>query len=153
VKAFLALSILLAGVSGCGMVKDEPTSKEVDDTVKDVEYKVKESRTLSSLAKIETSIAAYIEHEKKIPANLEALVPSYLAEIPTVELGMVRHRDTTDVRTYPASVLRDGAVDGSKLRDSGKWGYVHNERQVVIFVDCTHLTSGGLPWYRARGVY
>jgi hypothetical protein len=153
VKRALALLAVAAGLAACGMTRDEPTSREVDETVKDVEYKVKESRTLSSLAKIETSIAAYVEHEKKIPANLEALVPAYLAEIPTVELGMVRHRDTAAVRSYPAAVLRDGAVDGSQLRDSGKWGYVHNDRQVVIFVDCTHLTSGGTPWYRARGVY
>jgi hypothetical protein len=144
--------LLLAGLSACGMTKDEPTN-EVDQNASSVDFKAKETRTLSNLAKLEASVAAYIEAEKKIPPDLDSLIPRYLADIPTVELGLSKHRDNNDVKVYPAAVLRDGAIDGSQLKDSGRWGYVHNDRQVVIFVDCTHRTSGGSPWYQARGVF
>lgn len=147
------LAAALASMPGCGMVKDEPASKDIAQTVQNAEVKALESRTLSSLAKLESSIAAYVEAEKKIPPNLEVLVPQYLAEIPMVELGIPRHHDSAAVKTYPSLILRDGGIDGSQLRDSGRWGYVHNDRQVVIFVDCTHRMTNGTPWYQARGVF
>ncbi len=37
--------------------------------------------------------------------------------------------------------------------DTGKWGYVFNESQVVVFIDCTHKSGRGRPWYQERGVY
>ena len=44
-------------------------------------------------------------------------------------------------------------VNGSRLKDTGGWGYVHNDRQVIIFVDCIHKMMDGKFWYQARGVY
>ena len=49
-------------------------------------------------------------------------------------VSLLGHSETNRVRAYPSRVLQDGAIDGSKLRDSGAWGYVHNDRQVIIFV-------------------
>src|ERR1700692_3578513 len=100
-KNIALCAVLIAGLSSCGtMRKDDPPS-EVDKNAQNVHFKNKETRTLSNLAKLEASIAAYVEAEKKIPENLDALVPQYLADVPTVELGLSRHRDNNAVKIYP----------------------------------------------------
>lgn len=144
---------LAAGTAGCKELTKEGISSEVEQTVRDSDFQVKEIRTLSNLAKLEEALSAYVSAEKKIPDTPELLVPKYLADIPTVEIAVRGHRDNNEVKLYPAAVLRDGKVDGSKLRDTGRWGYVFNDRQVVVFVDCTHNSSRGRPWYLERGVY
>lgn len=150
----LLLLCLAAALPGCGMLKDDPTSShEIDQNVNDVEFQAKESRTRSALAKIEASLRAYVDEEKKIPDNIEELVPKYLADIPTVELGISGFFDTNKVKIYPRTILRDGVIDGAKLKDTGRWGYVHNDERVVVFVDCTRKSSRGIPWFQERGVY
>jgi len=112
----------------------------------------RESHTLSSLAILERAVASYVR-DHKIPDTLDVLIPDYLAEIPVAELAVEDHEDTSKVMYYPADIIRGGAIDGTKLKDSGKWGYVHNDHQVIIFVDCIHLNSRGKPWYAERGVF
>lgn len=147
-----ALAAILAA-GACRSLGKEDFSPEIEQTIRQVDFSAKESRTLSALAKLEEAISSYYQAEKKIPPNLEALIPKYLAEIPTVEISVRGHRDTAAVRSYPASVLNGGRIDGTRLRDSGRWGYVFNDRQVVVFVDCTHKSSRGRPWYQERGVF
>jgi hypothetical protein len=150
--AILALSVLT--VSGCRAVTGrDDVAREVESDVRNFEGQVRESRTLSNLAKIEASLADYIKLEKRIPEKLEWLIPKYLAEIPSVDLGLKGHEETSLVKVYPADVLRDGQISGTRILDTGKWGYVFNDRQVVVFVDCTHKSSRGRPWYQERGVY
>lgn len=139
-------------LAGCGLGRDE-ISRKVDSDVRESDVMIRESRTLSSLAKLEEALAAYIKHEGKIPAKLDQLIPQYLGEIPTVEIGVKGHSDNALVKIYPADVLRDGQITGTRILDTGKWGYVFNDRQVVVFVDCTHNTSRGKPWFQERGVY
>lgn len=150
---FAAFAALLS-LSGCrSMFGDDgggrDSSAEVTRTVDEVETQAKEVQTRTALAKMEEALGAYVKHERKIPEKLSDLVPKYLAEIPTVE-GVRSHRETNRVRVYPSSVLRDGQVDGTALRDSGAWGYVFNDRQVVVFVDCTHKATDGRAWYLER---
>lgn len=154
-KAFsLILAVAALSFSGCrGMIGRDEISRQVDSDVLNSERQVRDSRTLSSLAKIESSLSDYIKTEKRIPAKLEWLVPKYLAEIPPVEIGVAGHAESSEVKVYPSDVLRDGQIIGARILDTGKWGYVFNERQVVIFVDCTHKSSRGRPWYQERGVY
>lgn len=145
---------LLPGLLSCSSMSkegDDEGSSEVSQNVRDSERQAKEIHTLSSLAKFEESISAYYQTENKIPVNLQKLIPKYIAAIPSVETGV--HQDSNKILVYPRDVLRDGQIDGSKLKDSGGWGYVFNERQVIIFVDCTHKSGQGHPWYRARGVF
>lgn len=148
--------VVAAAAAFCGcravMGRDE-ISVQVDNEVRDSERQVRESRTLSSLAKIEASLSDYIKIEKRIPARLEWLIPKYIAEIPSVEIGIKGHSETSEVKVYPPDILRDGRISGARLMDTGKWGYVFNDRQVVIFVDCTHKSARGRPWYQERGVY
>ncbi len=116
------------------------------------EMKVKEDRARSSLAQLEARLSDYTKTEKKIPSKLESLVPKYLGEIPTLDLP-VCGRESNKVEVYPPDILRDGTIDGSRLRGSGHWGYVYSDYQIVIFVDCLKPSLRGTPWYQERGVY
>jgi hypothetical protein len=133
------------------------TAKDMDNAVFKAEVKAAETQTLSFLGHIDSSIAAYYQAEKKIPKSLDALVPKYLFEIPIVELGLPTHHDTRTVAVYPPSILKNGKIDGRKIKDTGGWGYVVNGRQVIVFVDCTqplkYPLSPSAPrfWYQQTG--
>ena len=145
----LAVVLTLAGCRGMGS-RDEG-ARDLERSFAESDRQVRETRTLSSLVQLESSLADYVKHERRIPERLEQLVPKYLAEIPSVDISVKGHRETSAVQYYSSDVLEDGGLDGTRLRDTGKWGYVHNERQVVIFVDCTHPSSRGKPWYQEKG--
>lgn len=149
---FFAVFAAMA-LAGCQGTRDAEIASEVAASVRQSESLARESRTLSGLAKIEESIAAYLRTEKRIPKNLDILIPKYLAEVPSVDIPVRGHKETNKVRIYPAAVLRDGKIDGSQVKDAGGWGYVFNERQVVVFVDCTHPATNGKPWYGQKGAF
>lgn len=150
----LGLAALFAlGVAGCAGGERGDSAREVDENARQLEASAGDSRTLVGLAKLEESLTNYVQTEKKIPATLEDMIPKYLASMPMVEIGIRGHRETDRSRVYPSYVLRDGQIDGTKLKDTGRWGYVFNDRQVVVFVDCTHKSSRGRAWYLERGVY
>jgi hypothetical protein len=154
-RTTIAAVLAAAVLAGCGTApgREDQISQEVEKSVQDAETRARESRTMSALAKLEEAIAAYIGAEKRIPDSIEELIPKYLAEVPSVEIDARGHHDNNAVRKYPASILMDGQIDGSQLKDSGRWGYVHNDRQVVIFIDCTHQSRRGHPWYMQHGVF
>lgn len=112
-----------------------------------------ESKTLSNLAALEIGVDDFIKTEGRIPDDLDQLIPKYIAEIPAVELGIPAHKDTNKVRYYPAGVIRDGVIDGTQIEDTGRWGYAHNDHQVIVYVDCVHQSSRKKSWYRERGVF
>lgn len=149
----LGLIVSVAGCGGTRESRDESITREVEKKAAEVETSARRSRTLSSLAKLEEALASFVKAERRIPDSLDELIPKYLAEIPSVEIDVRGHRDNALVKAYPTSVLRDGQIDGSQLKDSGRWGYVHNERQIVVFVDCTHPSGNGMPWYREKGAF
>jgi len=132
------------------MPRDE-SAVELDRNIQDSERQVREARTLSSLVEMDTALASYYSHERRIPEKVDQLIPKYLAAIPSVDPATAGHGETNAVKYYPSDLLRDGQIDGTKLKDTGRWGYVYNDRQVVIFVDCTHPSSRGRPWYQERG--
>jgi hypothetical protein len=147
--------LLLAAVvlfSGCAMFAKDEAAADFDKETSANEVKVKEDRARSSLAQLEARLSDYTKTEKKIPSKLESLVPKYLGEIPTLDLP-VCGRESNKVEIYPPDILRDGTIDGSRLRGSGHWGYVYSDYQIVIFVDCLKPSLRGTPWYQERGVY
>ena len=149
----LAWFVLLAALTGCGSAmdrRDAVATSEIEKSAEAVEIQARELRTLSALAKLEEALTSYVNTEKKIPESLDVLIPKYLAEIPAVEVNVRGHRDSADVRLYKTDILRDRQIDGTRLKDSGRWGYVFNDRQVVVFVDCTHQSKRGTPWYLER---
>lgn len=150
---YLPLLFVLSFTACAGMLggKDE-ASMDFDKETSANEARVKEDRVRSALAQLESRMADYTKAEKKIPEKLEKLVPKYLAEIPTLDLP-VCGRETSKVENYKPDILRDGQVDGSRISGTGRWGYVYNDHQIVIFVDCLKPSLRGVPWYQERGVY
>ena len=145
-----AAAVLLT--AGCaGMLGKDEASADFDKETSANEARIKEDRVRSSLAQIEARLADYTK-TLPIPAKLEKLVPKYLAEIPSLDLPVCGH-ESNKVEVYSPDILRDGQVDGSRIRGSGHWGYVFNDTRVVIFVDCLKPSLRGLPWYQERGVY
>jgi len=154
VKKFMWTVVSVVLMSGCaGMFggRDEAADDFAKETSAN-EAKVKEDRVRSSLAQLEARLSDYTKTEKKIPAKLEKLVPKYLAEIPSLDLP-VCGRESSKVEVYGPEILRDGQVDGSRLRGTGRWGYVFTDDRIVIFVDCLKPSLRGVPWYQERGVY
>jgi len=147
--------ILILALSGCASMfgggRDE-AARDFESETSAADRRMKEDKVRGALAKIEASLADYVKVEKKIPAKLTSLVPKYLAEVPSLDLP-VCGRETDKIRYYGPEVLRGGQVDGSRLDGTGRWGYVHNDRQVVIFVDCLKTSTHGIPWYQERGAY
>ncbi len=102
-----------------------------------VQVQADESQTLSSLGNINSAIAAYYHDNGAIPRDIQSLVPKYLFEIPIVELGIPGYRNARLVTVYPSTILRNGRVDGGKIKNTGGWGYVIRGHQVIAFVDST----------------
>jgi hypothetical protein len=156
VLASFALAVLAGGaLSGCanmlGMPKDE-ASVDFDRETRADDVRVREDKTRSDLGRIEAAISDYYKEKSAIPNKLDQLIPRYLAAVPPLDVPECG-KETDRVEYYPADILRGGQVDGSRLRGSGRWGYVFNGRRVVIFVDCLKRSSGGVPWYQVRGLY
>lgn len=144
---------LIASLAGCaGMFgKDEAAADfEKETTANDI--RVREDKVRTNLGAIEAALADYVKAEKKIPEKLDRLVPKYLSGIPSLDIPACGG-ESEKVQYYPADILRDGVVDGTRLRGTGRWGYVFNENRVVVFVDCVKTSTKGVPWYQERGVY
>jgi hypothetical protein len=150
---FAALGLLAAGCSGCANLtgKDE-ASIEFDKETSADEARVREDKTRTSLSALESSLSDYVKTERKIPEKLDLLIPKYLAEIPSLDVPACGG-ESNKVQSYPSSVLRDGQVDGTLIRGTGRWGYVYDDARVVVFVDCLKPSITGVPWYQVRGVY
>ncbi len=90
--------------------------------------------------------------EQRVPRRSSSSIPKYLAEIPSLDVPACGG-ESSSVQNYPSSILRDGQVDGSAIKGTGRWGYVYDEARVVVFVDCLKPSSSGVPWYQVRGIY
>ncbi len=112
-----------------------------------------ESRSLTNLAILEMALDDYKKREGKVPEDLKALAPRYLAELPVVALGIPGHPITSEVEPYPAEVFQDGEVQASRLRDTGRWAYVRSAQgnDAVVFIDCTHFSSRAKAWFKEKG--
>ena len=131
--------------------KDE-SSAEFDKETNAHDVSVREDKARMSLRALESAVADYVKAENKIPEKIDRLVPKYLAAVPQLDIPACGG-ESDKVQNYPADILRDGQVDGSRLRGSGHWGYVYDSNRVVVFVDCVKPSSKGIPWYQERGFY
>ncbi|MDX6770066.1 MAG: hypothetical protein SF051_11080 [Elusimicrobiota bacterium] len=142
----------LAACSSLTGARDMGGSSDFESDTSATDLRVREDRARAGLGKIESSLADFVKTEKKIPARLEELIPKYLAELPTLSLPTCG-RDTDRVEPYGPEILRGGQVDGSRIKGTGRWGYVYNDGRVVVFVDCVKPSTRGVPWYQERGAY
>lgn len=147
--------LLAASCAGCGFLTGAGELGPRSDFEREAgaaDLRVREDRAKAGLVQLESAIADYVKSQKSVPPSLEALVPRYIAEIPTMDLPACG-RETDRVVSYGPDVLRGGQVDGSRIKGGGGWGYVYNDDRVVVFVDCVKPSSRGTPWYQERGAY
>ncbi|MFI5349088.1 MAG: hypothetical protein ACHQ2Z_06065 [Elusimicrobiota bacterium] len=149
---FAALA-LLAGGSGCMSMTGgkDAASVEFDKETSAADATVLEDKTRTGLSALESAVSDYVKMEQKIPEKLDLLIPKYLSEIPSLDIPACGG-ESNRVQNYPPSILRDGQVDGSAIRGTGRWGYVYDDARVVVFVDCLKPSSKGVPWYQVRGI-
>jgi hypothetical protein len=147
-----ALGLLAAG-SGCMNMTGgrDAASVELDKETSADDVRVLEDKTRTSLSALESAVSDYVKTESRIPEKLDLLIPRYLSQIPSLDIPACGG-ESNKVQNYPPSILRDGQVDGSAIRGTGRWGYVYNDSRVVVFIDCLKPTSKGLPWYQVRGI-
>jgi hypothetical protein len=150
---FLAvLGLAAAGSSGCSsMTGKDAASLEFDKETSADDARVLEDKTRVGLRALESAVSDYVKMEQKVPEKLDLLIPKYLAEIPSLDIPACGG-ESSRVQNYPPAVLRDGQVDGSAIRGTGRWGYVYDEARVVVFVDCLKPSISGVPWYQVRGI-
>lgn len=91
-------------------------------------------------ARLQNAIQRYMDDRYEWPRSLDLIVGQYVPAIP--QLNVPPHKPTSEVEEYGGDVC-DGpdAVLPSKVRDTGKWGYVSDRKARcygVVFIDCTH---------------
>lgn len=146
----LASSVLLGACAS--MTGKEESTGELDKEANAAETTVRSDKTRTNLGALESAIADYYKAENKIPEKLDTLIPKYMAAIPPIDAPPCGG-EKEGVQYYPSEILLNGQIDGTQIRGTGRWGYVHNDRQVVVFVDCKKPSDKGLPWFQERGVY
>jgi uncharacterized RDD family membrane protein YckC len=112
-----------------------------------------ESGEKGRLAELRSALSIYYGDAKGVyPADLNALAPKYLPEIP--ETRAPDHPGAAGVEVYGAEVCGGandpGGLVAAKLRDTGKWGYVAAPKSPCdgkLFIDCTHPDLKGVAWY------
>ena len=103
-------------------------------------------KSLGTLVELRAGLAAYAKTKGHYPGKLEDIVGAGgIQNIPMLVLE--DHPDTRDVMNYGDEVCVGSHVsgsNGSKLNDSGKWGYVSDPASKcfgIVFIDCAHLHS------------
>ncbi|MFI5363831.1 MAG: hypothetical protein ACHQ49_17860 [Elusimicrobiota bacterium] len=151
--AFAALGLLAAGLCSCAAWTGRDTaSSDFDRETRADDIRVREDKARMNLSTLESAVADYVKTERRTPENLDVLIPKYLAEMPSLDVPACGG-ESSKVKIYPPSVLRDGQVDGSSIKGTGWWGYAFDEDRVVVFVDCLKPALSGVPWYQVRGAY
>ncbi|HVE12271.1 MAG TPA: hypothetical protein VNI01_02645 [Elusimicrobiota bacterium] len=148
------IAALAAMLCGCLTMDsaDQRRPSDISEEVGRSERGAIETSNLARLAALEHGVNEFVQAEGRIPKTLDELIPKYLAEIPEAA-GLRGHRDSARVKSYPATVIVDGQINGAAIQDSGGWGYAHNDMQVIVFVNCTHKNLAGQLWYQARGAF
>ncbi|HAH06649.1 MAG TPA: hypothetical protein DCM05_09015 [Elusimicrobia bacterium] len=105
------------------------------------------------IALLRYSVDAGAAGKEPAPQTLEGLAPDYLLSLPLLDGGV--HPASAEAEPYAPGICRSGEagaeLDGAKLKDTGRWGYLRGGEeacQAVVFVDCTHTDSTSKEWYR-----
>lgn len=106
--------------------------------------KSSEGATKGSLGTLRAGASIfYGDAEGVYPKTLEQLVPKYVSEIQPAHTA--EHGKSAQVTLYGAEACASSQdVDPSKIKDTGGWGYVADEKAPcygAVFVDCSHKTT------------
>jgi len=105
----------------------------------------KHKAMFGSLTALRASMNIYKQENKgKHPKTLIDLSKSgALISIPNTYIP--EHERSDEVELYDEIILKNGEIDGSKVRDTGKWGYI--PELSIVFISCTHNDYTGKPLY------
>jgi hypothetical protein len=113
---------------------------------------IQESSAIANLQAVRTLADQYRVKFGDRPASLDDLkkLDGFTA-LPEVSVG--GHAPSTGVEVYTSlSQTVDGKqqLDSTKLKDTGKWGYVAgtDANRGHVFIDCTHTDSQGKAWFQ-----
>jgi uncharacterized RDD family membrane protein YckC len=114
--------------------------------------KSEEGATKGNLGSLRAAFSIYYgDHEGVYPKRVEDLFSDPKALVKEARPAQTGHHPESAAFTaYGAEVCKDGALDASKLSDTGGWGYVsmpEGKCDGMVFVNCTHADTKGVPWY------
>jgi hypothetical protein len=158
----LALMWMLFFGLGCEKAKEPELMKDGQPTLEGLKYinsyeGMRAANSVSFLEGLKSVRDQYQKDNGNYPSRLEDLVGKTtvfgikMEKMPV--LYIPEHSETTEVVTYDASVCADKyEVNGSKLKDMGKWAYVTDPAAVcygLVFIDCAHIKKfNNIPWYK-----
>lgn len=128
--------------------------KEADETIGALEDQIREGRRKT--VELDCKEALF-EFRKSLGGNwqFQMIDPTWVSkdfQIP--KLTLPGHMLTAGIQEYATDIIlnvsaTEIALDGSKLKDTGKWGYVRNPAGSGgrVFIDCSHTDYKGSKWY------
>ncbi|MFA6319008.1 MAG: hypothetical protein WC943_16480 [Elusimicrobiota bacterium] len=110
----------------------------------------KEAGTKGSLEGLRSGVSTYSrQNNGQYPVAFNQLYPRFIANIPPAFTAA--HGEVAEVQAYGAEACSGAVIDGSRLKDTGGWGYVSDKSAPCwgrLFVDCTHSDSDGTAWHQ-----
>ena len=122
-----------------------------------LKLKASEGEVKGHLGSLRAASSIYFgDKEGVYPPELNALTAlgpggkAWIEAIPTLETA--EHGASAEVENYGAEICTgEGGINGAALRDTGRWGYVADQKSPCwgqVFVDCTHSDTQGRPWHQ-----
>jgi hypothetical protein len=113
---------------------------------------VEDPLVMSNLYLLRNSAELFYNDHQTYPSDFTAIIRDQ--HVKPLPIG--GHPATDQVQLYGNEVCAgtqtsDQMIIGAKLNDAGGWGYVNDPKSPCfghVFVNCTHIRSGGKEWYR-----
>ncbi len=150
---FLYAALLIKSPRISKMMQQSGETRSIYEKIQNLNRLSDEAKTKGNLASLRSAVSVYYgDTEGSYPSSPDELVPKYIIAIP--ELNLTDHPGVWGVEHYGSEVCvrisdHRGKIDGTRLKDTGKWGYVSDEKSPcrgTVFVDCTHTDSRGAAW-------
>lgn len=150
---FIFATLLIKSPKISKMMQQPGETESIYERMENLKHLSAEAKTKSNLVTLRSAISIYYaDAESRFPSSLDELVPKYTIAIP--ELDLTDHPGVRGVEYYGSEACirisdYSGKIDGNGLKDTGKWGYVNDEKSPcwgTVFVDCIHTDSKDAAW-------
>lgn len=150
---FILATLLITNPKISKMMQQPGETESIYERMENLKRSFAEAKTKGDLATLRSAISVYYgDAEGRYPSSLDELVPKYIIAIPAPNL--TNHHSVLGVEYYGSEICirisdYSGKIDGTGLKDTGKWGYISDEKSPcwgTIFVDCIHIDSKGSAW-------
>ncbi len=137
--------------------KEQAKTPDQKQRLNDFEIGLNERKMKERIGQMRNNLSMlYGDNLGVFPKDVPSLLAfKQMATIPPIELA--NHPGSSEIILYDKATCLPGneggwaKIDSSKLKDTGKWGYVvctdsDGKKNARIFVDCTHADKEGRPW-------